>query len=1077
VRLRALLIRLAATANDWVPVSRLVEALWSHDPPTDELNALQSLISRLRRTLPTPGLIESGPAGYRLTLNPDDVDAIEFEHLISTGRRHLNEGHPDTASTLLSQALALWRGTPLTEVADADYAQAWTQRLENLHLTAIEARAAAGLQLGHHQDLIPELEDLTSTYPLREHSHELLIKALAGTGRQGEALATYDRLRQSLATELGLDPPQHLQQLHAAVLRNDPSLHPATTAPQPNQQNPQRRRRSNLRSALTSFIGRQHDVQHLQDLLHRSRLVTLVGAGGAGKTRLATEVAAGLPATNSPVGPSPGADGVWMVELAPVTDPNDVPSLLLSSIGARDTTVLERQPAGSRDVLGRLVETIARHDIVLVLDNCEHLVDTAAKLAEYLLGQCPGLRVLATSREPLGIMGESLWPVHPLAAPAHDDDLGAATSTPAVLLFADRAALVRPGFTVNALNATAVFEICRRLDGLPLAIELAAARLRHLPVEAVAARLDDRFRLLSGGSRTALPRHQTLRAVVTWSWDLLTDTEQRLAERLSVFPGGATGSTAEAICTQPTADLDDVIPTDAVLELLAALTDKSLLVVVENPAGTGSGTDQAEPRYRMLETIREFAAERLVERGESLATRKAHARHFLDLTETAEPRLRGSDQLVWLDRLNAEHDNLLAALRFAAETGDALSAIRMAASLGWYWTLLDRHDEAANWLELALSVPGERPAEAYVTVRLLHAISRTGAGFGLPTPELLDELLGLVRQLDVHTGNPLLILAEPIMAMLRDDEGEAQRAVDRNLDHPDPWSRAMLYLMSTLIAENDGDLGLAGRRLPLALEGFRQLGDRWGMGTSLAMAGQLHSLNGDTEAAITALEEARTMLAELQAREDQVFTLIRIATMRLRAPEPDFEAIRRDLNAAQQIGQTSGSSTSLAFAQFGLSVLAYYEGRLPKAQELAAEALALIDQGPYAPPQFKAMILSGLAGFDVAQGNRAQARPRLQEALKLARGARDMPVIATICTVAADLNLSGGDPRAAAELLGVGIALRGIEDLGDPELKRIAAEAGAALGGPEYARARSRGMALSRDEALTRLESSLHPPT
>jgi predicted ATPase/DNA-binding SARP family transcriptional activator len=1053
-RLRALLIRLAADAGNWVSVSALVEALWENEPPGDEVNALQSLVSRLRRALRTAELIESGPAGYRLAIEAEAVDGIRFERLAGQGRRQLADGDPDAASDLLEQALELWRGEPLTEVAEAGYAVVWAQRLDKLRLTAIDDRAEAGLQRGRHPELVADLEAVAGEHPLRERTQELLIRALAGSGRQTEALTVYEKLSRRLADELGLDPPAHLQRLHTAVLRGDPDV----LVPAPAATAPTRVRRTNLRAPLTSFVGRDAELGRLTELIERSRLVTLVGPGGAGKTRLANEAAAGLT--------DRGTGGTWVVELAPVTDPEAVASTALSSIGVLEGQILDRPAAGPRDAFSRLVEILAEHDVVLILDNCEHLIDAAAKLAEYLLGECPRLTVLATSREPLGIVGESLWPVNPLGIPRPDDDLADALAAPAVQLLLDRAMLVRPGFVITADNVDAVMEICRRLDGLPLAIELAAARLRNLTVEAVAARLDDRFRLLSGGNRTAMPRHQTLRAVVSWSWGLLTDSERVLAERLSVFPGGATASTAVAVCAR---DAPDPVSADVVADLLMSLADKSLLVVAE-PTGADNG---AQPRYRMLETIREFATDQLAERGETADLRAAHARYFLALAETAEPKLRSGEQLIWRDVLTTEHDNLFATLQFAVETGDSDLALRLGAALGWYWTLLGRHDEAAGWLGQALSVPGERPDAAYAVVKVVHTMSAAAAGMGIPSDEAATELLKLTEGLD--GDHPLLALIEPGVALLRDDNEGGQQAVARNLlRHHDPWTQAMLHLMSGMTAENDGDLDQMERSFPLALKGFREIGDRWGIGATVGSWAIMASARGETEAAIEALEEARQMMRELRAREDEAYTLIRVGMMRLRLP--DLVGARRDLEQAQQIADESNAPLSRGFVKLALGVLAHYEGDDDEARRSAEEALVVLGRAAFAPPQIMALALAGLAMLDIQAGQLDAARERLRKANESVRTSRDMPVGAQVCMFAADLLLAEGDAALAAELLGVSAGLRGMEDLGDPEVWRIAAAIEAALGAEEFTRLRSQGRNLDRAAALALLQSSLAAP-
>jgi len=1068
-RLRALLIRLAADAGGWVSVGELVEDLWESDPPGDEVNALQSLVSRLRRALAGVGVIESGPAGYRLAVVPEAVDAIRFERLAVRGRRLLRDGHPEEAFGLLGEGLGLWRGTALVEVGEAGYAITWAQRLEKLRLAAVDNRAAAGLQLGRHAELVAELEEVTEQHPLRERSHELLMRALAGGGRPAEALAVYERLSRRLASELGLDPPVHLQRLQTAVLRSNADelvaadrLAPAPIlAPPP----PPRPRPTNLRSPLTSFVGREAEVAQLFSLIHlRSRLITLIGTGGAGKTRLANEALRKMHTL--------GPDGVWMVELAPVTNPEDVASTVLGSIGSLDLQILERPTATQRDrdAVSRIIEILAEHDVVLILDNCEHVLDAAAKLAELLLGQCPRLKILATSREPLGIVGESLCQVPPLSVPESGITAPTGLDPPAVRLFVDRASLVRPGFALTADNAGPVVEICQRLDGLPLAIELAAARLRNLTVEAIAARLGNRFRLLTGGNRTAMPRHQTLRAVVTWSWDLLTESERVLAARLSVFPGGATAEAAESICVLDSSDhedREDVISPDGIADLLMSLADKSLLVIVEPT----DGDDGAQPRYRMLETIREFAAEQLVVRGEMAELRAAHARYFLDLVETAEPKLRSAEQLIWLDRLTAERDNLLAALRFAAEIADVDTAVRLGAALSWYWTLLGRHDEAANWLDEALKVPGERPAGPYAIAYVVHTLSAAASGQGMPDPAETERMVELVSAIDLADAHPMLALVEPGFAMLNDDGERANQALERNLAHPDPWARAMLNLMSAVQAENDGDIETLEQRLPLALAEFRRIGDRWGIGTAASILANLYSVQGRVEEAIEFLQEARQLMTQLHASDDESFALMRVGMLRVRLG--DLEAARRDVESALEIAERTGSSMSKAFGTFSLGLLAHCDGRTDEARRLAIRALDLVDRAPFAPPQIKASIYCGLSTFDVSDGRLDEAGGWLIKAYEGVLESKDMPVAAVLATAVAELLLARGQPAKAAEVLGAGIQLRGMPDLSDLDLKRVAGAAEAQLGPQDYARHHTAGQNLSREAAMALIKVGL----
>ncbi|GFJ78271.1 BTAD domain-containing putative transcriptional regulator [Phytohabitans houttuyneae] len=648
-RLRSLLIRLALDPGRVVTTSALIDSLWEEEPPAGASNALQAVISRLRRALPE-GAIESTPAGYRLAVPPEAVDACRFERDVAAGRARLRTD-PAGAAVTLAAALALWRGPALADVADAAFARAPAARLNELRLAAIEDRVDAALALGDGGGFVPELESLALAHPLRERLAGQLIRALRGAGRPAEALAAYDRLRSSLAESLGTDPSPELAALHLTLLKDTD----APPAPLPT---------TNLPATLTSFVGRDDDVTKVTKVIAESRLTTLIGPGGAGKTRLAMESGRAM------LDQAP--DGVWLVEFAPLTDGAELASIVLSTLGLREYPLVSgrgQMPQESVDALTRLQGALGDRRALLILDNCEHLVAAAAPLAESLLVRCPHLRVLATSREPLGITGEALFPVEPLALPPDGVAAADALAYPAVRLFADRAAAVRPRLTVT----DAVVEICRALDGMPLAIELAAARLRALTPEQVAVRLTDRFRLLNAGSRTALPRHQTLRGVIDWSWELLDDAERALWCRLAVFSGSASLPAIEEVCG------------GEALDELAALVDKSL--VVADPDG----------RYRMLETIKAYGLERLGESGLTQATRRAHARYFLRLARSADRHLRSRAQVEWLARLDADHDNVHAAARWAIAAGEARLAVGFAAALGWYWWMGGRRAEGPSW--------------------------------------------------------------------------------------------------------------------------------------------------------------------------------------------------------------------------------------------------------------------------------------------------------------------------------------------------------------------------------------------
>ncbi|WP_433357334.1 BTAD domain-containing putative transcriptional regulator [Microtetraspora malaysiensis] len=730
-RLRALLARLALEPGRAVSPAALTAAIW--EETTGESNVLQALVSRLRRAIGSSA-VRSDPAGYRLAVQPEDVDVARFERLVAAGR--------DTADlAALRHAEALWRGPALAGLTDAPFAAKAAVRLDELRLTATETRLDLELAAGH--DILPELGPLADAHPLRESVQGLLMRALYAAGRQAEALETYDRTRRALAGELGVDPSAALAELHVAVLRHAPDLPLLRKTPP-----------TNLRAQMTSFVGREEELAQLMEVLSAGRLATLVGPGGAGKTRLAVETAACCAET------AIAPDGVWLVELASVTDPLDVDLAVLTAVGAREAGMFDAAPAepgpARRDAVPRLLEFLTGRRTLLVVDNCEHVVSAVAELADRLLRSCPGLRILATSREPLAIDGERLYPVPPLTTP-EDGHTGDPLAYSALRLFAERATAVRPDFALDAENAAPVIEICRRLDGMPLAIELAAARLRTLSVERIAAWLDDRFRLLTSGRRTALPRHRTLQAVVDWSWNLLSGKERELAMRLAAFPAGATFSALEEVAELDSAD---------VLELLTGLVDKSL---VEHAGG----------RYRMLETIRSYGMERLAETGGLPAARDAHARYFLRLAETADPELRKADQLHWMRVLHAEHDNILAALRYAVDVGDPDLGVRLVAAMWWFWFLRGSRTEGTHWARTVLAIPGDLPDPLRTMTAVLRALTGYELGEWDPTePE--PDILGTPRDTpevsDDAPGSVLLRARSHIAAAL--DHAERVRQPD-----------------------------------------------------------------------------------------------------------------------------------------------------------------------------------------------------------------------------------------------------------------------------------------------------------
>ncbi|WP_326588993.1 AfsR/SARP family transcriptional regulator [Streptomyces sp. NBC_01294] len=1046
-RLRALLILLALEPGRVVASELLIDGIWQDDPPSGATNALQALVSRLRRAL--PGVeVESHPAGYRLAVEPDAVDVVRFERLASTGRGALARD-PDTAARVLREALELWRGPALLDVAGSDFFRAPVTRLSELRMAALEDRIEADLRVGRGRDLTGELTALVAEHPLREGLAGALMRSLVAAGRPAEALTVYGNAREALAEELGADPSPELSALHTAVLRGEvpagppaapaPARVPAAPQPADAQQQQQQQQThqpqptptpTNLRAGLASFVGRDDDLAHVHALMDRFRLTTLTGPGGAGKTRLAVQSARPL------LGRFP--DGVWLVELAPLSAEADVPQAVWNALALRD------QASATGDPLDRLAAALRTRTALLVLDNCEHLIGAAAALADRLLGECPGLSILATSREPLGLTGEALWPVRPLALPPRDADAAQAMSYAAVRLLNDRAAAARSGFAVTEETAPAVTRICRALDGMPLAIELAAARLRTMSAEQLAARLDDRFRLLTGGSRTAPRQHRTLRAVVDWSWELLTQAERALLRRLAAFPGGATVEAAEGVCA------GGPVEVDAVLDLITSLADKSLLVT----AGDG--------RYRMLETIRAYGLEKLTEAGEQETVRRAHAAYFTGLAEAADPYLRRAEQLEWLARLTAEHDNLAAALRGALAAGDARAAVRVVAAAGWYWWLSGHKADGAELAAQALALPvaggpdgGPHENAAADTaaddesraVACALAVLFTTAGVGddRQTGELLRQ--GVLLAQRTGSRHPVVRFLEPLDRLLRSaGRGEAPPvdAWDGLVADEDPWVRAqgLLEGAKTLLGAG-GRPARAEAAIEAALAAFRGVGDRWGISFALTLLADLVARRGDHEAAIGHYEEAVAVIGELGVIEDRLYAWVRQAQLCRLAGDPEGSAAA--MARAERDAEAAGWPETLAMMAHGKADLARWSGEPALARaELARAREAVREVAVH--PVFQVVMLDSLGYLDAAEGELAASGAHRAEALELALASLHAPTVAQVLVGIADQAVRLDRPREAARLLSAALAVRGGPDHSRADAARVESAVRAALG-------------------------------
>ncbi|MGW0991111.1 BTAD domain-containing putative transcriptional regulator [Streptomyces sp. NPDC002486] len=923
-RLRALLTVLALRAGRTVPAALLVDEVWGGQPPADAPGALQALVGRLRRALGADA-VASVEGGYRLTAAPDDVDLHRFERLAGEGLRTLADGDPAKAAEVLDDALALWHGPVLADLPDrtAEAARRDTRRLD-----VLRARHTAALALGKAEQSLPELTALCDIHPLDEPLQTLRLRALRDAGRTAEALDAYEDVRRLLADRLGADPGPELRSLHAELLRLGDTPAPSPAA----------RRRSgpagNLRARLTSFIGRESDIETIRGDLAAARLVTLLGPGGAGKTRLSQEAAESVREA------MPG--GVWLAELAPVDDPDAVPEAVLTALGARETVLYGAGAEGIRaavadrldDPVERLAEHCSRPRMLLILDNCEHVADAAARLAEELLARCPDLTVLATSREPLGVPGELLRPVEPLPEPV------------ALRLLADRGAAARPGFRTEE-DPGACAEICRRLDGLPLAIELAAARLRMLTPRQIADRLDDRFRLLTSGNRTVLPRQQTLRAVVDWSWDLLDEDERDVLRRLSVFAGGCDLPAAEAVCGP------------AALEALGSLVDRSL-VVAAPPRESADG----EMRYRLLETVAEYAAERLDESGQRAAAERAHLTYFRELARTTDPLLRGRDQLTAIRRLEREYENLRTALRHAVVLRDEQEALCLALSLVWYWQMRDLRIEARNWCGEVMALGPDpftepvRPAAAVwqrctdapppMTGEVLREARR---GIHLAHLACMDtELDAWQNDRSQQKLRTIAATYEPglpqncrmpgllwfFAVMLTGDMDRLRVIIDASIRtcRQTPgfdWELASgLQMRANFLANRSDWAGDAARDADEALEIHRRLGDAWGTAEALSARAEAHERKGHYALAAADYEAAIAHAEQLGARAQAAVLSARLGSALLEAGEGERgERLLREVIAQREDSHSEAMPAARLFLAGRLGMT----GRVTEARE------------------------------------------------------------------------------------------------------------------------------------------------
>jgi predicted ATPase/DNA-binding SARP family transcriptional activator len=995
IKLRTLVAMLSLECGRAVPTDRLIEDLWHDDPPSDVTNALQGLISKLRRSLGSADLVTLRSSGYVLSIDEGRVDVHDFDRRAGAARAALARGDVEDAVAGFADAESLWRGPALADFVYDDFAQSHIVRLNELRLSLIEDRVDAELTLGRHARLVSDIEALVNSNPLRERTRGQLMVALYRSGRQADALRVLHEGRTVLAEELGLDAGPALRQLEVAILDHDPTLlgPDARTSPTPTI-----RRSSNLRSELTPLVGREREVAELAGLLAGHRLVTVVGTGGAGKTRLA--------AATARLAVGDRVDGVFVVELAPIDSRQGVAHAIAAALDLPDSDV---------DALTRVRQHCVGKDMLLVFDNCEHLVDPAARVADDLLGSCGDLRILATSREALRVAGEVVWPVPPLA----EDD--------AVELFIQRATSADPAFETDDAARSVVLDISRRLDGLPLAIELAAARTRAFSAAQIAERLDDRFRLLTGGSRTATARQQTLRAVVDWSYDLLFEDERRVFERLSVFPGGCTIVAAEAVCAG-----DDVDPAD-VVELVSALVDKSLLLVDR----TGP-----EPRYRMLQTLSQYARERLADRGDADTVLARMAAHVAELCGRSRTAARGVDQRRWFVAIDAEQDNIRAAFNWSVGGAHKQLAVAIAADIALHRWGARIPREGQDWLHSALALPGD----VTPVVSGLAGVWCAYLGYLAGRRDQIDEQFEAgVMLLREHAVAADVGYALSLHAQIVGESGRSQQAAELNVGAleqlemaPDtPWSRSLrTWLRGAIAIHQHGDTDTFEQLLRDAAVQFRDAGDEFMGAVCTDLIAQFDERRGDLDAAVAALHTALDTAVGLRMARFEVALTSRLG--RLAVYGGDHTRAQLLLQHALARSDELSALPVLAQALNALADLRRRQGRFDDAEQAAHEALGLYRgaaerkfSGSFSRATASVDVPAGIAASLSVLGFTAEARDDRPGAIEHHRAAYEQATSAAHAR-ATPLALEGlaaaaacaGDGSWAAQLLGCADRLR-----------------------------------------------------
>ncbi|WP_404380455.1 winged helix-turn-helix domain-containing protein [Knoellia locipacati] len=966
---RELLVRLALEAGAPVRAERLLGDLWPAQVHAAAPNTLQSKVSRLRRALGDPSVLHGDDAGYTLMVDPLNVDAIQVLGLAEQAVGLRASADPQGALEVCEQGLALFHGDVLPAAADAVWANPYRVRLEATRLRLVEEHLSAKVDLGAAEELVADLEDLVVAYPLRERGWTLLVTALYRAGRQGDALAAFRRVRLLLADELGIDPGPELQRLEQMVLAQDPALAVARRQATASRARPGV---GNVTPPMTSLVGRQGELERVEDSLRERRLVTLTGPAGVGKTRLAVEVA-----SRSDL---PG--GAWLAHLETATDAVSV----WRSIG--EALAIDAPTQGA------VTERLAATEVLMVLDNCEHVIEAVAETVGTILSAAPSARVLATSQVPLHSAAESVIDLEPL------------TLSDSVALFTDRAAAQRPEQPDEDSPAT-VEAVCRSLDGLPLAIELAAARTKVLPIHEIARRLEDRFALLRDPTSRLPPRHTTLRAAVEWSYSLLFPDDQRGLWALAAFTGGAPLTALEAVLEALQ------VPRDAGLDIISRLVDRSL--------ATADIRSRGPARYHLLDSVRAFSRERLHEEGLAEAAAAAHADWLAAAADRANIGVRGPAQPEHLDLARTERANIDSALAWCA-AHDPHQGVQIALGFGWTWAVLGAGVEGADRVRAALAAASPSAQEQAAGLTLCGWFEASGGNLERAASDLQDAIrvgddrAGAVARLYlafVHTQGGR---AADALALLDACRGDLTRLTLA-------WEEGVSWLLSAWAHIATGDIVAGEAACDRAFALLRPLGDNWALGHAAGLLGELAQAQGRYAEAAVHLAGAAEAAAASGFDAAQAHHRLNLGRVQQQSGDPTGST--NSLLKAIALGQGCGDARTVALARTRLAQVSRDAGDLATAREQVARAVAwfttagggdgalLADflmitllvggdaSGTHgelvgllhrarsaADPVVEVLTLDALAAADVRDGHPDEARSRLEEADTVAASVR-----------------------------------------------------------------------------------------